>query len=107
MFYLSYFPELDPVSLKASRAVCHQWNNFILRRIWGAKRKVLEERLHDRWRKGESVKRLLDTSQEWQHKVTFINCDDSVIVVSRADHTARVYSSTDYHLMFVLDCSQD
>ena len=64
-------------------------------RIQYSLRKVLEERLHDRWRKGKPVRRLLDSSQEWEHRVKFIKCDDSVIVVSRADHTARVYSTTD------------
>ena len=43
------FLYLDPKSLKSSRQVNKQWNNFIIRRIWGSPigKIILKERLFD------------------------------------------------------------
>ena len=43
---------LCPASLHKSRQVCHQWNNFIVRRIWGCRfgRGEMEKKLQQRWR---------------------------------------------------------
>merc|ERR1712241_1276768 len=55
---LTIFLSLDPSSLKNSRLTCSQWNEFILRWIWGsnAARKYLGRKLHQNWRLEEPIR---------------------------------------------------
>ena len=101
---------LDPASLKASRRVCHLWNDFILRRVWGAKKKVLEKRLQERWRlnllSGSSLECAIE-SKDIQHAITSMICDNTVIVVGREDGIVTVYRNADHLLLFTLDCTDE
>jgi len=44
---------LSPGCLHRARQVCHQWNQFILGRLWGSRvgRRRLRLRLEEKWRK--------------------------------------------------------
>lgn len=104
------FLDLDPASLKASRMVCRQWNQFILKRVWGAKRKVLLEQVQRKWRKGSVSRTSLERGSdnpEGFDSITFINCDDRVITVSRESGLVSVWNTADNSKMFTLDCTKD
>ena len=56
--------------------VCHQWNQFILERLWGSRvgRRILQRRLEDRWRGGRPF---VSSKDFWDSMVIQVDTDKS------------------------------
>ena len=54
--------------------VCHQWNQFILERLWGSRvgRRILQRRLEDRWRGGRPF---VSSKDFWDSMVIQVGTD--------------------------------
>jgi len=111
----SIYLSLDPVSLKNSRLVCTQWDEFIKRRVWGTPKGSqpnlrLRQRLDYHWIHAtpavKSVVLQLDMNGPFNalNPVQSLSCDDSVIVLGLTDDQAKVYDFVSLNHLVDLDC---
>jgi len=110
------FLSLDPVSLKASRQVCKDWENFIKRRIWGSQRgslpyRTLRSKLDHHWRHASpdvrTVSLEIGGDNTFGANVHCVSCDDSLVICGMKNSEARVFDIQTLELVTVLDCSLD
>ena len=96
------FLQLDPVSLKACRSVCHQWNHFVKERVWGSipARKILEVKLRRQWREADTKVRKVDN----QSNIYSLTCDNARIYCGTFNGYLEVYCITSGVLLFQRSC---
>lgn len=101
------FLQLDPVSLKTARCVCHQWNQFILERLWGSKpaRNRLQARLNHRWITRPSVE-IVDLFKT-ERTIYFLTCDDKFVYSGTGEGFAEVHSLATGERVLELDCRSE
>ena len=53
------FLNLDPISLKRARQVCKEWDQLVMKEVWGSEegRREMERRLDMRWREAQPTRR--------------------------------------------------
>ena len=81
---LSNLSDVKVVTLQPMQ-VCHQWNQFILERLWGSRvgRRILQRRLEDRWRGGRPF---VSSKDFWDSMVIQVDTDKSYPFESEEPH---------------------
>ena len=85
-YLLSKLPNLSDVKVVTLHLVqvCHQWNQFILERLWGSRvgRRILQRRLEDRWRGGRPFVSSKDFWDSMVIQVLLFQTSDTSLVYS-------------------------
>jgi len=93
---------LDPDSLKQSRCVSWEWNNFIMYRMWNSKpgRKELKKRLEHRWRNRIQVPitQLAVTGST----VVSMECDDQNVYCGLSNGGVQVFNILTGNMEYIL-----
>ena len=84
MLKLSNLSDVKAVTLHLVQ-VCHQWNQFILERLWGSRvgRRILQRRLEDRWRGGRPF---VSSKDFWDSMVIQVDTDKNYPFESKEPH---------------------
>merc|ERR1719402_1500995 len=104
----SVFLNLGPVSLKRARQVCKEWDELVMKEVWGSVegRKELERKLDEQWRRAQPTRSEILLGPGYC--VFGVSCDETHITAIITDNNHNEVGRGEWHILLyrMMDLSQ-